>query len=588
MRRTRAAYHYAVRQLRRDENAIIRERMAEALISDPGRSFWAEIKRIRSCGRGNSRIVDNCTNEQDIATMFADKYHDLYTSVPFDAKVMQGIAAEVEAHVTCDSASDLIITPSDVCYAVRQIKGNKTDGEFCLNSNHFLHADNDLSVYLSFVFTAMVVHDLVPDSFLFNTILPIPKGKNSNVSDSSNYRGVALSPIYGKIFDHIVIAKYCTKLCTSELQFGFKRNSSTNMCTMILKEAMAYYHRNNSSVFCTFLDASKAFDRVNYCKLFRLLVDRGLPSSVVRILMKFYTERRIRVSWGGLFSDCFTALNGVGQGGVLSPVLFCVYVDNLLEMLRKAGIGCFIGLNFVGALAYADDIVLIAPTVSAMRKMLAICDAYATEFDIKFNAQKSACLVCPASNRRYLHSINNISKFSVGGEDIEFVESYTHLGHIINSQLNDTEDISHRRNLFIGQLNSVLCFFNDLDSLVKVQLFKAYCSSLYGSVLWSLDSRSIIDMCSTWRAALRRIFGLPSNAHRFLLPLLSDTLPLSDELVKRCCKFSLSCLFNSSLLVRSVAWHAISVARYASPFGKNVLFVVVIIIGLLVLFWLVK
>ena len=52
MRRTRAAYHYAVRQLRRDENAIIRERMAEALISDPGRSFWAEIKRIRSCGRG--------------------------------------------------------------------------------------------------------------------------------------------------------------------------------------------------------------------------------------------------------------------------------------------------------------------------------------------------------------------------------------------------------------------------------------------------------------------------------------------------------------------------------------------------------
>ena len=61
------------------------------------------------------------------------------------------------------------------------------------------------------------------------------------------------------------------------------------------------------------------------------------------------------------------------QGGILSPVLFCVYFDVLLLALRDAGVWCYIGPWFVGALAYADDIVLLAPSNGAMRKLLRIC-----------------------------------------------------------------------------------------------------------------------------------------------------------------------------------------------------------------------
>jgi len=68
-------------------------------------------------------------------------------------------------------------------------------------------------------------------------------------------------------------------------------------------------------------------------------------------------------------TDYFTALNGVKQGAVLSPILYCVHVDDLLLILCKESVGCFIGLHFVGALACADDLVLLAPTASAMRKL---------------------------------------------------------------------------------------------------------------------------------------------------------------------------------------------------------------------------
>ena len=79
--------------------------------------------------------------------------------------------------------------------------------------------------------------------------------------------------------------------------------------------------------FLYFLDASKAFDSIRYCKLFRLLISRQVPSPIIRILISLYTGNCVRVQWGGIVSEYFLACNGVKQGGVLSSVLFCLYVD---------------------------------------------------------------------------------------------------------------------------------------------------------------------------------------------------------------------------------------------------------------------
>jgi len=140
------------------------------------------------------------------------------------------------------------------------------------------------------------------------------------------------------------------------------------------------YKQHQTPVFCTFLDASKAFDRLHYCKLFKLLLKRQLPVHILRVLINLYTNSCVRVAWGAITSDYFSVVNGVKQGAVLSPVLFCVYIDDLLLLLKKAGFGYYIGAHFIGALAYVDDIVLVAPSATALRKMLAICEDYADEF----------------------------------------------------------------------------------------------------------------------------------------------------------------------------------------------------------------
>ena len=204
-------------------------------------------------------------------------------------------------------------------------------------------------------------------------------------------------------------------------------------------------------------------------------------------------------------------------------------IDDLLLRLSSAGVGCYLGLQFVGALAYADDIVLLAPTPYAMRKLLQICDTYAAEFDISFNPDKSKCLVIPAHKRRHLYRAMCNCFFFIGNRRIKNVDSFSHLGHIITSTMDDTADIQQRRNSFIGQTNNVLCFFNKLDTSVKLQLFKSYCCSFYGSELWSLDNIHVDNICVAWRKALRRILQLPYNSHSYLLPILSDTLPIFDD-----------------------------------------------------------
>ena len=86
--------------------------------------------------------------------------------------------------------------------------------------------------------------------------------------------------------------------------------------------------------------------------------------------------------------------------GVLSPILFTVYIDELLCRLASLGIGCYSGHHFMGALGYADDIILLAPSPSALRCLLKECEAFAQDMDIVFNAAKTQ-LICFRLNRRY-------------------------------------------------------------------------------------------------------------------------------------------------------------------------------------------
>ena len=99
----------------------------------------------------------------------------------------------------------------------------------------------------------------------------------------------------------------------------------------------------------------------------------------------------------------------------------------------------------MGASAYADDIALLAPTTRTMRLMLGICEDFAQEYAINFNAKKSKSLWVKHSSANKVAS-DRKPQFVIGGSVIEFVDSLPHLGHIIASSNDDNMDSLNRRN----------------------------------------------------------------------------------------------------------------------------------------------
>ena len=101
------------------------------------------------------------------------------------------------------------------------------------------------------------------------------------------------------------------------------------------------------------------------------------------------------VRWNGRLSCKFDVTNGVKQGGVLSPLLFSVYRNDLLCQLRDQNIGYHINSHFVVAVIYADDITLLGPMRNSVMALLYICSNYGHDHDIIFNLCKTTCIHVP-------------------------------------------------------------------------------------------------------------------------------------------------------------------------------------------------
>ena len=136
---------------------------------------------------------------------------------------------------------------------------------------------------------------------------------------------------------------------------------------------------NNSLVYSCFLDALKAFYRVNHLTLFRKLLDRGVPVILIRILLYWYRTQTFCIKWGSTTSYFFNVSNGVRQGGILFPYLFIVYIDDLSNMLNSGGTGCHIHNCCTNHVFYADDVCVIAPSPSGLQDLLNICAKFGFE-----------------------------------------------------------------------------------------------------------------------------------------------------------------------------------------------------------------
>ena len=188
------------------------------------------------------------------------------------------------------------------------------------------------------MYRSRLVHASVTPALLACAFLPLLKNALKDPADTGSYRAIAGSSILLKLFDKVVLLLWGHLLSSDTLQFGYKMGTSTTQCSWLVSEVVNHYLQRGSNPIMTLLDCSKAFDTCKFNILFAKLLDRKVPPIVVRTLIVVYEDQYAWVKWGRARSCLFSIINGTRQGSILSPALFAVYVDDLLQELRNMGV----------------------------------------------------------------------------------------------------------------------------------------------------------------------------------------------------------------------------------------------------------
>ena len=220
------------------------------------------------------------------------------------------------------------------------------------------------------------------------------------------------------------------------------------------------------------LDVQKAFDTVWHKGLFLKLYQAGVKDRAWLFLLKWYNQSSCSVLWCGKSSRVFTINQGVKQGGILSPFLYSLFVNDLLKELAVSGYGVSVDDLFTGAPMYADDLALISSSSADLQNLLEIVFHYSRRWKYQLNVSKTKILV-------FGSRIPPAPQWSLGDGLVTVESEHFHLGvlrSVTNSMSRTLHHLSNGRSSFFA-LYKYGARFGCLHPVSALKLYTTFLSS---------------------------------------------------------------------------------------------------------------
>lgn len=424
-------YKKTVNRKKIDSKNYFTNDLHEALLSKDNSRFWKTWKNSFSDRKSSVSPTINGISDPSLVTEMFGKY---FSGICFPNPIKDETSKNIFNEEFHDYVGDCIDVNSEfsvelIDNIISEMSKGKAAGIDNLTIEHVQHAHPIIVTILKRLFSSIIHYSIVPDLFGQGLTVPLIKenDNNSNNKTVDQFRAITISPVISKIFEHCILRNYSDYFITNPSQFGFKKQLGCRHVIYCVKQVVDYFTRAGSTVNICTIDISKAFDKVNYYILFSKLLKRYVPKNIVKTLVDWYTNSYIYVKWSGVLSTCYKISSGVRQGGVLSPVLFNLYVDDVLIELQRSQLGCVIKGNVLNSFMYADDLIILSVLVSDLQRLIDIAVESLDNIMLSVNSKKCCCM---RVGKRFASSCHNIK---VCKNEIEWANEFRYLGVYLNS-----------------------------------------------------------------------------------------------------------------------------------------------------------
>lgn len=450
------------------------------------KKYWSALKKLLK--KNLTSVIppilqDNIfvTDIEEKCNIFNNYFKEQCKTVVTDSTIPHNIT-----RITNATLRNVHFTEENILEHIRGLNINKAHGCDDITSRMLKMCDKSVTKPLFIIYKNCIMQGYFPKAWKMANVTPIHKKNNKNVI--TNYRPVSLLPICGKIlekliFDNLYKHIYANNLI-SDRQSGYKQGDSTIKQLLSITNDIykAFDETPTKEVRAVFLDISRAFDRVWHEGLIYKLKQNGLEGDFINIISSFLQNRKQRVVMDGKFSNWAEIEAGVPQGSILGPILFLVYINDLIDCVDSE------------IRIFADDTfifrVVDENSTTKLNQDLEKITEWANQWKMIFNPDITKAAVEITFSRKRTPSQFETLMFN--NIPVKQAVETKHLGMILDSKLNFKKHISEK----LAKANQGLGVMKQLSKWVPShtlqQIFKLYTRPHldYGDILYDISDLS--------------------------------------------------------------------------------------------------